>query len=521
MVIWGAWKAGIKTSRWPANSPLSACSSAFGPLSACVVAMGPLRAIGGEPVCHPLERPFLAAVEVPLRRARCRVTVTAGMPRPDNGPVSPRRQPTHSRRKPPSSRRPRSTGATRTRGATRDPAAELTRIASGMAASVRRETAGLASGDALGAELVASALLSKWAPDWPDEREALNAMGAMVLGELAKAPDADTFALLLAVAAMATSPLDGVAQEAVASLRRRAVPEPIWSRTVGRPRLVDAWISTDELEDQSNVAAVFAFERERPHAIVAMTDANFHGLIRKAFVTAEPDRFRQTWAETSGMPIRPLEEQELADVLGQGLEMFDTYLDPPVDDEAAALMPLVRARLRLLPAPRSIEPPEIPEEERDALAKTFVRSTEAAAIRRASGRLLVEELAHWFIDFASDYGAGDPLRWSPIAVEILLIDWLPRKAILEPDVIAALPDGLRAFVRFAAKRKGLPEEVFGETIEAIDRFAPEFAAAMDDEGRAGPAKEIALGLRADGVDLTDAAAVQAWIDKRNRELLAD
>jgi hypothetical protein len=41
---------------------------------------------------------------------------------------------------------------------------------------------------------------------------------------------------------------------------------------------------------------------------------------------------------------------------------------------------------------------------------------------------------------------------------------------------------------------------------------------MADEGRAGPAKEIAMALRAAGIDLTDESAVQRWIDERNDAL---
>ena len=41
---------------------------------------------------------------------------------------------------------------------------------------------------------------------------------------------------------------------------------------------------------------------------------------------------------------------------------------------------------------------------------------------------------------------------------------------------------------------------------------------MADEGQAGPAKQIALGLRASGIDPTDDSAVRRWIDERNEEL---
>jgi hypothetical protein len=323
--------------------------------------------------------------------------------------------------------------------------------------------------------------------------------------------------VLLGLAAIAAPPLEDAAWEAVALVRAPGTPEPVWSRSIGRPTLVDAWISTDELDDQSNVLAAFACDRRPPHAVNLIVDANFQGLIRSAFVADNPDKVRREWTRASGLPIRPLSEQALADILGRGIEMFDTYLDPPVHEGVAELMPLLRARLRLLPTPRPIESPETTEEERHEIVAAFATSPEAIGLEPVEGDPSAD-LARWFVDFACDYGAGDPLRWSPIAVEILLADWLPRKAILEPGEIAVMPEVLRRFVRFAARRKGLAEPVFGETLEAVDRFAPEFADGMADDERAGPAKEIALGLRAAGIDLADEAAVQRWIDERNEGL---
>ena len=64
----------------------------------------------------------------------------------------------------------------------------------------------------------------------------------------------------------------------------------------------------------------------------------------------------------------------------------------------------------------------------------------------------------------------------------------------------------------------LPERVIAETLEAVGRYTPEFVEGMADPGRAGPAKEIFLGLRAAGIDPTDASAVQRWIDERNETL---
>ena len=90
----------------------------------------------------------------------------------------------------------------------------------------------------------------------------------------------------------------------------------------------------------------------------------------------------------------------------------------------------------------------------------------------------------------------------------------------------ALPDGAttpeeepgsRAFIRFAARAKGLRETAFAETLEAVDRFAGDFATAMADEDRGGPAEQIARAMLRDGVNLSDPAAVPAWIGEYNAE----
>jgi len=84
----------------------------------------------------------------------------------------------------------------------------------------------------------------------------------------------------------------------------------------------------------------------------------------------------------------------------------------------------------------------------------------SAAARKARSKLSSEDaagqlrmLASYFVDFAADYGAGDPLRWSPIAVEIVLTDWFPRKVVAEDVTASAVPDALRRFTRYAGRRK--------------------------------------------------------------------
>jgi hypothetical protein len=182
-----------------------------------------------------------------------------------------------------------------------------------IVSSVRRDGAGLATvADPLEAELFVSGILAMWRATALQGAEPLEVLGAAVMQRLASQADPDTLAVLLAIASMALPPFDAPARAAAELLRRAGTPQPIWSRSIGRPVLVDAWISTDELDDQSNLLAAFAYEHRPPHAINLIIDANFGGLIRGVFVADNPDKVRRDWTNVSGLPIRPLDEQALA-----------------------------------------------------------------------------------------------------------------------------------------------------------------------------------------------------------------
>jgi hypothetical protein len=99
-------------------------------------------------------------------------------------------------------------------------------------------------------------------------------------------------------------------------------------------------------------------------------------------------------------------------------------------------------------------------------------------------------------------------------VELFMTDWLPRKALLEAPV-KAVPDAVRAWVRFAGGRRGLTESMIEETVTAVGRWEREFVAAMKDSASFGPAKSIVGAMLAEGIEPSDQAAVDAWIGDFN------
>ena len=148
---------------------------------------------------------------------------------------------------------------------------------------------------------------------------------------------------------------------------------------------------------------------------------------------------------------------------------------PPFETETwPACRPLVECAARLLPpGGRGYLRPEWEEGALGALSGRFWASAFAAGLDRDHRSLLDHVL--WF---ATGYGPGDPLRWSPVAVEILLADWIPRKIVADAGYLSKAPDLLRAFVRFCHAERGIREALTAETLAAVDEFEPDYQQAI-------------------------------------------
>lgn len=363
-----------------------------------------------------------------------------------------------------------------------------------------------ATDDPLEAERIASMLIAPFASGHPIDRgEAVASGVAMIADVAASHGGADALALLRAVATLGPEPIAAAARAGAVRMRASGIEDAGWSTVTGRPAFVGAWASTDDLGDQTQLVGDFAYPGREPHAVVTMIDHNFQGLIRQAMLAPSAERVRAAWTEVSGMAIRPVEPQELADLWAQGLTMLDLYLDPPIDDEVPGLAPLLRSRLSLLPAAVEISWPEVKPGARRSLLAEFRRSSHASGLGASAN------LARYLVDFKCDFHDGDPLRWSPVVVEIALADWFPRKVSLEDPEVDALTEVLRRWVRFAGEKRSLSGAAIAETLDAVDAFEPEYLAAMRDPNAAGPAKGLVRAMQEAGVDVTDKRAVNAWI----------
>jgi hypothetical protein len=159
----------------------------------------------------------------------------------------------------------------------------------------------------------------------------------------------------------------------------------------------------------------------------------------------------------------------------EALELSDMTVPPIETDTWPACRPLVEWAVGLLPARGTgYQRPEWTHEDRQALADRFFGSPFSAGLDDDDRRDLLDSLL-WF---GIDHGPGDPLRWSPVAVEILLADWFPRKIIDAGPHLTQAPDLLRAFIRFSHAERGIRDELTEETLAAVDEYEPEYQATI-------------------------------------------
>jgi hypothetical protein len=131
----------------------------------------------------------------------------------------------------------------------------------------------------------------------------------------------------------------------------------------------------------------------------------------------------------------------------------------------------------------------------------------------ANGLTLSPLLAGAIMDsrhFSSDGRLG---YWTPVQVRRALLEWLPEKVTAPRTEFMQGPDSLLTLLRYLGAH-GLrdPRGATAEENEAaIDAATAEFAAAVADQDSYGAAKLIATAATRRGVDVTDPAAMEAFL----------
>ena len=397
--------------------------------------------------------------------------------------------------------------------------AELLTVMAEIAARDAHEPA-----DALEAEQWASTLIGTMhAHPMPgDDIEALFLPGFVdALETLATTPALATLRALGAVCAP-----DHARRAAAAADRLAAsgASEPAWAAYLGHARPTAAALMSEEtFDDGVSVMVEFAGPGYEPHTLGIYIDHNLGGLAKDAFLAGPLSDVRAQLGRAEpdgvGISIGDLGFAEARARVEAALYMLDHTYDPPVSEDLRPMRALLDARMRRLPDGFELpdDSEELTPEQREALLADFLISPEG---RRWHGDEEAEEVARMAIDFGAGYNHGGPLRWSPVVVEIFMTSWLARKVTGDPELFARVPEVLPDWVAYAGRRNGVPPTLLREAIAAVGEYTAEMLAALENPEAWGPAKTLAVAALEAGVDLTDEAAVERFIERYNDGLAA-
>lgn len=154
----------------------------------------------------------------------------------------------------------------------------------------------------------------------------------------------------------------------------------------------------------------------------------------------------------------------------EAMALGDSTYPPYESVTWPACQPLLEWALRTLPeGGEGYARAEWDDDARDALAEGFFASPAGRALDDDAHRDLLDSL----VRYKTGYGAGDPLRWSAVSVEIVL-DWLPR-TVFSPDGHLVLAPGLlRALIPYGHAQRGIGHELTAQALATLDRLEPDF-----------------------------------------------
>jgi hypothetical protein len=318
---------------------------------------------------------------------------------------------------------------------------------------------------------------------------------------------------LTAIAAVDDGELAGVAR-ALADQLPTPESEPSWLPYVGETTVTSAAVVREAVFDDGRT--VFLEARHATgdtHAVGVDIDNNL-GVMAKDILLADSisrvaEVIHQSPSDAGELRLEPVTPAAAAADIWAAMELTEMTLDPPVSEGYPALRALAVLRADEVP---DITPPqqrvEMSTAERGALREEFLSAPEGRRFAADGTEAFAASLA---IDFCADYVDGRPLRWSPVVVELFMADWIPRKVLADEDLFAALPAALDAWVRFAGRKRGIPDGAIKATCEAIPRWRDEMTAAGGDSASGDPAKQFLMAAQQAGIDVTNEEALTTFM----------
>lgn len=375
----------------------------------------------------------------------------------------------------------------------------------------------LATGDPLDFLAYASTLLAALDPRGknPFERDGAGDPDGvtlpMLIESFAEVALPETAALLAALAELGPDEMS----RARARLALAGSPHPLpdWLARLGEASVYRAMQGTHVLGDGDNVMLGVRLPGHELTMVIYI-DHNLGTVVKDAFPLSEPlDKVAGHMRKAGNDPDMTSADISLADARAKAagaIELGKIMFPPFETDTWPASRPLAEWLLRLMPeGGTGYVRPKWTKAAKKKLVSRFFGSEFGRSLDDAEHRDLLDQ----FLWFGTDYGPGDPQRWSPVAVEILLADWIPRKIVADPGHLGKAPALLRAFIRFCHAERGIRPALTDETLAAVDQWEPEYQRVIRSPRPQGPmALLAAMGALGDEEPWQDEPFQQPLLD---------
>lgn len=333
----------------------------------------------------------------------------------------------------------------------------------------------------------------------------------------------ETTALLAVLAQLVTDPMPLARIRSALAHRDEQLPR--WLEGLAEASPTEALLMTEPFGDIEQVLLGVQLADGQDLTFLVLVDLNAGIAAKDAFAVPDTPRGVQALSVRHGVDLGDVEftPLDLADARARAAWAVEhgARFFPPFESETwPACRPLVEWALRLLPeGGAGHEPVEWSEQGQQEVLDRFLASTHAEGLDDDEAGL-----ADSLVWFGTGYGPGDPHRWSPTSIEIVMLDWIPRKIVAEPPCLTKAPDVLRAFVLHAADISGLRPDLVEQNLAAIDDFEPEYLELVRSARPQGVAAILAATgsmSEHDAIAMSPSAALAEVDDRGLEELLVE
>ena len=311
----------------------------------------------------------------------------------------------------------------------------------------------------------------------------------------------DGAALLRLLASLGSPATKRAASQGLGKLTQSGVYPPEWVTEAGKPVPGRAWRRYDVFGDHELVAVTFSYG-EAEHAIVARVDLIGLPTALMVGVTPDPSDIIEgvTRDDDEFERVEPISLAEARWRLEASLDRYEADPNPGSGSDTSVFLPVMRSRVRRLPASDGVPVPLFNADDRKAAVEEFLSSplaAEAVAADEAATRFWAEVLTA----YSSHVPGEAPGQVGPRKLTHILLGNVPSIFTLTPAQRQHLEPAVTAWTRWTAARRSLDEQATARLTERLPRVFDRFDEAYEDEDSA-LARTYLADLAASDVDFS-------------------